>query len=64
MTDVEVLANGGCVWNMTQNTYFPTITQAIDDAVTVNNDVLVVPAGNWPENVQAPFVTNASSFDR
>jgi hypothetical protein len=50
-TDVEVLSTGVCVWNQTQNTYFPTITQAIDDAVTVNDDVLIVPAGNWPENV-------------
>lgn len=50
-TDVMVLANGGCVKNVDLATYYPTITQAIAAAETINGHTLEVPAGNWPENV-------------
>lgn len=50
-TEVVVLDNAACVHNVTQNNYYPTITQAIDATATVDDDVLFVPAADWPENV-------------
>jgi len=52
-TTVVVPGTGACVQNETNNpdNYYPTIKQAIDAVLTVDGDVLNVPAGNWPENV-------------
>lgn len=52
-TTVVVPATGACVQNETNmpNQYYPTIQQAIDAVLTIDGDVLNVPAGNWPENV-------------
>jgi len=41
----------GRVHNLTQNTWFPTIQSAIDDATTVANDVIEASAGTYKENV-------------
>jgi hypothetical protein len=52
-TTVVVPATTACVQNETNNpdNYYPTIKQAIDAPLTIAGDVLNVPAGTWPENV-------------
>ncbi len=44
-------SGGTSVHNITQNTHFSSIQSAIDDASTVANDIIVVAAGTFTEDV-------------
>lgn len=50
-TMVVVPASGACVLNVNTTLLYPTITQAIDAAATMNGHTLEVPAGTWAENL-------------
>ncbi|HLP95075.1 MAG TPA: right-handed parallel beta-helix repeat-containing protein [Saprospiraceae bacterium] len=50
-TTVVVPATGACVKNENTVKYYPTITQAIDAALTLDGHTLTVPVGTWAENV-------------
>lgn len=50
-TTVEVPATSACVKNEDTNKYYPTITQAIDAALTDDGHTLTVPVGTWAEDV-------------
>ncbi len=50
-TDVACTDVYGPVKNVNRDTYFGTIQASIDDAATVNGDVITVAAGTYPEQV-------------